>query len=303
VSLFRRKPVVIGGPTGVPGLAELASANGLRPVEGRVFDGHLEDGVHHAVRALRGQPHSVTTFSHVVVGNTTFSDAHAGTIRGRAVTVANGWTEMEPDPRVAVTYHGAAVCAVELPTVLEITGIEPRRHWPAVTGPESPTGDPSFDERYRVAGVPGAGARLVTGDVRPLVAAHDDWVFLAERYLFGCVSLPQFRTAQEVADRIREVLAIVEAFPRDVVPDHVDHSFDDLLARVGQLHTVDEALVFLQQLSPDERAQLARSDTPLAAFADVHEPAEAMARLQSLDPAAKMQLFAMFSKVKDQRRR
>jgi len=303
VSLFRRKAVVVGGPTGVVGLAELASANGLRPIEGRVFDGHLEDAVHHAIRALRGEPSSITTFTHHVVGNTTYSDAHAGTVGGRTVTVANGWTEMEQDPRWQVVQHGAAVCAVELPTVLGITGIEPRRRWNAVMGPESPTGNPAFDERYRIAGGPGTGAQLVTTDVQQLVEAHDDWVFLAERYLFGCVSLPAFHTAQEVANRIREVLAIVEALPRDVVPDRVDHSFDDLLDRVGQLHTIDEALAFLQQLSPDERARLARSDTPLAAFADVRDPAEAMARLQSLGPAEKAQLFAMFSKVKDQRRR
>ena len=303
MSFLRRKAKVTGGSTGVAGLAELAATTGLQPLEGRTFDGHLEDAVHHAVRALRNEPHSVTTLTHVTVGTTTFGDAHTGVVDGRRVTIANGWTEMEHDPRSGVVLHGAAVCAAELSTMLGIQGIEPRRRWNAVMGPESPTGDPAFDERYRVVGAPGAGAQVVTADVRRLVAAHDDRVFIAERYLFGCVSLPQFRTGREVADRIREVLAIVAALPADAVPQHVDHSFDDLLARIDQLRSVDQALAFLHELTPDERERLARSDTPLAAFADVQEPAEAVARLQSLPPAQRAQLFAMFAKVRDEHRR
>ena len=102
---------------------------------------------------------------------------------------------------------------------------------------------------------------------------------------------------------MRDVVAVVEAFPISIVPTHVDHSFDDLLARVGQLHSVEDALAFLQQLSVDDRERLAQSDTPLAAFADVQTPEEAMARLGTLDEQQKMQLFAMFAKVKDDRRR
>jgi len=61
--------------------------------------------------------------------------------------------------------------------------------------------------------------------------------------------------------------------------------------------------VFLQQLTPEDRERLAKSNTPLAAFADVQTPAEAMARLKTLDQAQQAQVFAMFMKVKDQERR
>ena len=59
--------------------------------------------------------------------------------------------------------------------------------------------------------------------------AHDDWVFWAERYLLGCVGRGAFRTAEEVGQRISEVLGVVTATPASVLPDHVDHPEDDLM--------------------------------------------------------------------------
>ncbi|HEY8043498.1 MAG TPA: hypothetical protein VIF35_04495 [Streptosporangiaceae bacterium] len=56
-------------------------------------------------------------------------------------------------------------------------------------------------------------------------------------------------------------------------------------------------------LTPDERDRLARSDSPLAALADVRTPQEAMVRLGALDPHRKMQVMAMFMRVKDSQRR
>ena len=47
----------------------------------------------------------------------------------------------------------------------------------------------------------------------------------------------------------------------------------------------------------DDREQLAHSDTPLSAFADVTTPEQAMARFESLDDQRKMQLMAMFMRV------
>jgi len=301
MSLFKRKAKVHGGPTDVPGLPELAASWGMKPVEGRVFDGHLEDRVHEVTRVLYGVMRGITTFTHEVVGNTTFSNTYSGVVGGHTVTVANGWTEMEFDPRSSVTYRGTAVCAVELPTMLTIAGIAPRSYAAAVPGPRASTGSPTFDERFVVAGAP--GPNLITPAVQQAVTAHDDWVFVAERYLFGCISIPSFQTSDDVAQRIREVLAVVAGFPADIVPDHADHSFDDLLARIEKLKSVDEALVFLQHLTPEDRERLARSNTPLAAFADVQTPAEAMARLKSLDQTQQTQVLAMFMKVKDQERR
>ena len=81
--LFRRRAEVQGGPTGVPGLADLAASLGLQPVAPeRLFDGHLEDKVHETTRILYGEPRSWTTITHVVVGATTFSDAYRGTVAG-----------------------------------------------------------------------------------------------------------------------------------------------------------------------------------------------------------------------------
>jgi hypothetical protein len=99
-----------------------------------------------------------------------------------------------------------------------------------------------------------------------------------------------------------EVLALVAAIPASVLPDHVDHSQDDLIDRISRLTSVEDALAFLQQLTPGERERLARSGTPLAAFADVRTPEEAMARFQSLDQRQRMPLITMFAQVRDSRR-
>jgi hypothetical protein len=81
-----------------------------------------------------------------------------------------------------------------------------------------------------------------------------------------------------------------------------DHSQDDLVDRISRLTSVEDALAFLQGLTPGERERLAQSDTPLAAFAGVRTPEEAMARFQSLDERQRMQLITMFAQVRDTRR-
>jgi hypothetical protein len=302
VALFSRKRVVQGGPTGVSGLDDLARSWGLQAAGEHPVEGHLADRVEETSRVLHGAARSVTRLSHVVVGSTVYSDAYAGLVGDRQVTVANGWTEIESDAREHLDWHGVSVCVVELPTVLLLSGIEPRQRWDAIVGPECPTGDASFDGRYRVVGAPGASG-LITSEVQRIVGQSDDWVFLAEGAQLACVSAVEFRGADDVAQRIRDVLAVVAGFPTGIVPDHVDHSFDALLQRLDQLHSVEEALAFLQALTPEDRERLARSDSPLAAFADVQTPDQAMARLKSLDEQQKMQLFAMFMKAKDQRQR
>ena len=305
MSFFRRRPVVRGGPTGVPGLAELATRWGLQPATPeRPFDGHLEDRVHETTRVLYGEPRSVTTFTHVVVGGTTFSDVYRGTVDGRPVTVANAWTEIERDPRDYIGLKGSAVCAIELPTILPLTGIEPRSRFAVFPGAETPTGNAEFDALYRVVGPPVDLPDVVSVGVQQRVMTRNDWVFVGERYLFACISVPEFRTADEVEQRVRDALAVVAAFPTAAVPTKaIDHSFDDLIARISELHSVEDALAFLQQLTPEDRDRLARSDTPLAAFADVRTPEEAMARLGTLDESRKLQLLTMFMKVKDERHR
>ena len=148
--------------------------------------------------------------------------------------------------------------------------------------------------------MPTLSSDVVTSEVQQRVSVHDNWIFVAERYLFGCVSLPEFRTADEVAQRVHEVVAVVEAFPASTVPSAVDHSFDDLLAldqpvaqRRGRTRIPPAADTRGSRTAPPVL------DTPLAAFADVQSPEEAMARLKTLDESQKLQVFAMFMKVKD----
>ena len=167
--------------------------------------------------------------------------------------------------------------------------------------PQSSTGNAAFDERFVVAAMPGSIEWLLTSEVQQRIMAHDDWFVHVERYLLGCISKGPFRSVEEVTERIAEVLAIVAAIPSSVLPNHVDHSADDLIGRISGLTSIDEAMAVLQQLTPTDREQLARSDTPLASFADVRTPQDAVARLRALDPQRKMQLMAMFMKAKDTR--
>ena len=93
---------------------------------------------------------------------------------------------------------------------------------------------------------------------------------------------------------------LVGAIPSTVMPVSVDDSVDDLVARIDKINTVEDALALLESLTPADRERLAKSDTPLAAFADVRTPDEAMERLQSLPIDKRMQVLALFQRVEDQ---
>ena len=109
--------------------------------------------------------------------------------------------------------------------------------------------------------------------VRQRISAHDDWAFAGHDSWLVCVSREAFKSADEVKRRVDEVVGLVAAFPRSVLPARVDHSVDDLAQRIRQLHSADDAIVFLEHLTPDERDRLARSDTPLAGFSDIRKRA------------------------------
>jgi len=136
--------------------------------------------------------------------------------------------------------------------------------------------------------------------VQQRIMVHDDWAFVGDDRWLACVSRGPFESADDVSRRLDEVMGIVHAFPRSVVPEQVDHSVDDLAARIDRISTVEDALAFLQQLSPEYRQRLAQSNTPLAPFADVTTPEQAMTRLESLDVQQRMQLMAMFQRVEGQ---
>src|SRR5262249_39468546 len=161
------------------------------------------------------------------------------------------------------------------------------------------------DDRFIVYGTQMGAigpAQILTAEIQQRIMAHDDWVFIFESYLLGCLSHPRYQSVDQVGQRIGEVLGIVGAIPASVAPATMDHSQDDLAARISQLTGLEDAMAFLQGLSPAEREQLARSNTPLAVMADVTTPQQAMSRFQSLDQGKKLQLIAMFQRVEDERR-
>jgi hypothetical protein len=225
-------------PAGFTGPAEFAAGQGWAPVpRPRPFDGHLEDAVHEISRAMYGAPRTTSAVVRhgIRVGDTVFPDAFRGTVNGRAVTVANAWTSIEPEIRHSTgDMKGTSVCAVELPSPLPFACIQPRR-LPAVAPLRATaTGHPAFDEQFVVNAMPVAGSdgTALTPDVQQRIMARDDWVFWAERYLLGCVGRSVFRSAEEVGQRISEVLGVVTAIPASVLPDDMDRSGDDLMARV-----------------------------------------------------------------------
>jgi hypothetical protein len=145
--------------------------------------------------------------------------------------------------------------------------------------------------------MPGRAEGVVTQEMQQRISARDDWSFIAEETTFISVCRDPFATADEVSQRVSDVLAIVAALPASVAPAQVDHSADDLLARIAHIDTVEQALAFLQQLSDADRQRLAASPTPLAKFADVRSPDEAIARMMALPETERLQLLAMFQKA------
>jgi hypothetical protein len=283
--------------------AAAAAAHGLEPVDTKMFDGHLYDAIHESARVLyKGTPHPMvgTTLTYPTI----FHDAFRAGIDGRTVVVANGWTNVNPSLfETAHDVKGTSICVVELPSILPIACVQPRGLHPLTRVlPQSPTGNAAFDERFSVTTMPGIGPATVAPEMQQLIMARDDWVFRTVEYRFVCVGKGAYESGDEMRERIDEVLAVVAAIPESVLPARVDHSQDDLVARISKLETVDDAIAMLQELTPDDRDRLARSDTPLAAFADVTTPDEAMARFESLDPQHRLQVLTMFMRVDEDQR-
>jgi hypothetical protein len=242
------------------------------------------------------------------IGATVFQDAFRTSIDGRTVIVSNAYTHLQSEINVKnqqVFWAPASVCAAEMPSLLPYASVRPRTA-DALPGTASPTGDAGFDECFLVAGTPqGVGldiGPLLTAQVRQLMMARDDWFFQFERYLLGCVGKGAFQSVEAARERMGQVLAIVAAIPASVVPDHIDHADDDVIARIDKLTSLEDAMTLLQGLTPSDRERLAQSDTPLSAFADVTTPQEAMARFKDLDQGPRMQLMAMFMRVRDSTR-
>ena len=285
-------------PPGIPGLADQAAAQGWQPVTGPPFRHDVVDGIHDITRAMYGDSRRGGSEPRAV-GESKFSDAFRTRIDGRTVIVANANTFIDPGLFQAGRFSpDVAVCAVELATMVPGTIVQPDRIQQISRWGAADIGNPAFDDRFRVnTGGAGFVRQILTPDVQQRIMTREDWVFWLGEYLFACVAKGKFRTIEEISSRVSEVLGIVTAIPGTVIPSQVDYSADDLVARISRLDDVDDAIVFLQGLTPDERERLARSDTPLAGFADVQTPEEALARFGSLPEAQRMQLLAMFTRV------
>jgi hypothetical protein len=294
-----------GQPDGASLLGQAAFTQGWQPVGNQPFDGHLEGRVPAVTRCLWGMSRGENLQSEH--GNTNYRDAFRGSVDGRTVTFANAWSYLlPPGVRRDPGFGGVGCCAVELPSTLPILCVQPRRIHPVLGMHATPVGSPGFDQRFIVnavpAGVLGDPLQVLTPEVQQRIMARDDWVFFAERYLLGCFSRGPFGSFDEATARLSEVLAIVAAIPASVLPSRVDHSQDDLIDRISRLTSVEDALAFLQGLTPGERERLAQSSTPLAAFADCQTPEEAIGRFQSLDERQRLQIITMFTEVRDTRR-
>ncbi len=282
-----------GGP--VP--QQAAATQGWQPVSGQPLTSGVHYLVHDTARAMYGRPRSATAY--LAIGATTYRDAYRASLDGRTVVVANAFTAMEAGFFEAG--HGTpvvAVAAVEIPTILGLICVQSRRYPHVMTSRENPTGDAAFDQRFQVAGA-GDVQALLTDGVRRAIMSRDDWVILFAEYFVVGISKGAYPSGDAVNERVGEMLLLVAALPPSLVPWQVDHSADDLVARIDRIEGIEDAIVFLQGLTPAERETLARSQTPLAAFADVRTPQEAMARFGSLDMQARMQLMAMFTRVRD----
>ena len=276
--------------------ATAAIGRGWQPASPSEFDSDMVDAMRESTNVFNGH-------SPRVIGISSTYRAHAHDVfradrDGRKVIVANAVTNVQPGLPGAQGLKYISVCAVEIPALISLACVQPRTFRPSVSHiPEHPTGDPAFDERFLVLMAPGLPEVEITPDMRRLISAREDWIFRVHLYLFTAFGNAPFESVDEMAQRIDDVLAVVAAFPASLMPSRVDHSQDDLILRINKLESVDDALAFFQQLTPAERESLAKSDTPLAGFADVKTPDEAIARFQSLDPAKQLQILAMFERA------
>lgn len=292
--LFQRPSAADAAP--VPGLAESAAASGWQPAPDPPIDPDMKGALHGIALDMHRINRGIDSVGPTVTSRMmAFYDAFRFNDSGRTLTVANARAILDHTVRYVLGPVDVALCAVELPTLLRPGVVSSRRYHLRLHVPATPTGNPAFDERYEVSGMPASvGGTWLTPQVQQLILAHDDWVLYAFGATLVCLSKDRFATADDVVRRTREVLQLVAAIPTSVVPAQADHSVDDLAARIARIDSIEEALAFLQQLTDADRERLAQSDTPLADFADVRTPDEAMLRMQSLPPARQMQLMAMF---------
>jgi hypothetical protein len=304
VALFRRRHGITMDDIEVPvsDLDVIARARGWERLDGNPLPGAMADAVGVVLQTMYGHPTWMSTNERqlVRIGDTLFRNSYGFEVEGRRVVVTNAWKNIQGEINGARDeLRGVAVCSVELPAMLPIACVQPRRFKAVLRTREIPTGDRAFDEEYRVFGqAPLDDSGVLAAEVRARIAERDDWIFQGHRAFLACVGLGAFRSGDEVTQRVDEVLGVVAAFPASVLPATIDHSGDDIIARALKLTSVDEALTFLQNLTDDERARLRASSSPLSALADGRTPAEVMERFKGLDQQQKLEILAMVQRSK-----
>ena len=278
-----------------------ATALGWEPLDATACKGDLDTVVHESSRELYGLPPVERFATDYEPHWTHYHDVFRATIGGRRVLLANGHTNVKVRINESASdIKGTSVCAVELPAPLPIALIQPRglpTHYREF--PEQATGDAEFDRRFRMTVVSALGSADTTPEMRKLIMARDDWLFRTAEALLVSVAVDAYETVDEMRARIDDVLAIIAAIPESTMSGRVDHSTDDLVARIDKIESVEDAIAFLQDLTPNERERLATSGTPLAKFADVTTPEQAMERFQSLPQQEQFQLLTTFSRVEE----
>ena len=108
-----------------------------------------------------------------------------------------------------------------------------------------PTGDAAFDAAFRVVGLIVMGNRLRERGGSPADRSAQRLDLRFDGPLLACIGREAFEAGDELTDRVHEVIGVVTAFPESVAPSKVDHSVDDLLVRIGELDSVEDAIAFL----------------------------------------------------------
>lgn len=290
----------------VPGLSAAMQADGWHEVPGDPLHQFM-DFLVGAVRTMHGSAATAPVTGTNMESGPSYSDTFRGSVQGRTVTIANMHVHMPP------RWGAGAVCAVELPASVMPVIVQPRdqRHKVVHWMPEAPTGDAEFDARYRVLGAEGMAigrallatsglpseTAVLAAPVRQFIMSRDDWTFYFCEATLACVAKGAYTSVGDVSRLITEVLTVVAAIPVAVMPQQVDRTVDDLVARLHHMGSPQDAMTFLQGLSPADRERLARSSTPFAAFAHARTPMDMMNILASMDVNQRMQLMAIFSRT------
>ena len=192
--------------------------------------------------------------------------------------MSNGWTNIQTEIRTRLTTGAESRSAPPTASMLLLSRISPREKGAGLGVSPDPTGNAEFDQRSSRR-APRQRRVVLTPPVQQQIMARDDWFFWVERYFFGCICPGAFTSVDEVRERIDVVLGVIAA-----VPPPPPRSCRSLRRRpdrrINRLTSLRRRWA-CSSATPADRDQLADSDTPLAAFADVRSPQEAIARFRT----------------------